>query len=614
MFESLCKLCKHRQGLSCTAFPEGIPVEIREMYVDHRHAYAGDRGIRFEPKDETEETQRRLAKVHVRKGRVPAGENELDRRVSKVIRTLRFEDAGQKSRFTRCVQSANRFEDLPDWCQTLVLEAEARQGERANESGSVTVKVTIFYSWQSDLPNGTNWGFIQRALEKAIKSIKADAETVLEPCIERDTAGVPGSPDIASTIFRKIDACQVFVGDVSIVNPTSSDRKTPNPNVLLELGYAAKTLTWENVICVCNTACGKVEELPFDLRLRRVCTYALTEDQADKGEVRDTLVSKLKAALVPILKRFEVMVQEDAAPKPLTHEAATQKVKEYLADDKHRIQLTDLVMGQGNELAAKIAGPDFPASVPSRGDVEALAIFKERISRYEEITQVGLAMLVAGCYFGAGTPTHDKLWVDLLQRVANPAGQQSGLEHLLKLRRYPALLLLYGGGIAALAGEHYGTLLALLTRPKLVNERRGGDDPSLDRLSPHVVLAKVNANAVWGQERHTPVSDHLFEVLRGHFQVLLPDERSYEKCFDRFEYLWSLLEVDVLGDVRSVGRYAWRWRWRPDEYDVRREVEAEERQVGRNWQPYRAGWFSGQRERFAAAKQKVDAAVAGLRW
>src|SRR5262245_6229364 len=133
------------------------------------------------------------------------------------------------------------------------------------------MKVTVFYSWQSDLPNNTNRGFIQRALEKAIESIKAQEELVIEPCLERDTAGVSGTPDIASTIFRKIDECHIFVGDVSIINPkTRSRRKTPNPNVLLELGYAAKKLTWDNVICVFNTASGKLGELPFDLRLRRM--------------------------------------------------------------------------------------------------------------------------------------------------------------------------------------------------------------------------------------------------------------------------------------------------------------------------------------------------------
>jgi hypothetical protein len=92
------------------------------------------------------------------------------------------------------------------------------------------MKITIFYSWQSDLPNSTNRGYIERALSKAIKSIKAEAEMVIEPCMERDVQGETGTPDIAQTIFRKIDACRIFVADVSIVNPTTTtDRKTPNP-------------------------------------------------------------------------------------------------------------------------------------------------------------------------------------------------------------------------------------------------------------------------------------------------------------------------------------------------------------------------------------------------
>lgn len=63
----------------------------------------------------------------------------------------------------------------------------------------------IFYSWQSDLPNSTNRGFIQRALEQAAKDIRGDDSIAVEPVIDRDTAGIPGSPDIAATILEKID-------------------------------------------------------------------------------------------------------------------------------------------------------------------------------------------------------------------------------------------------------------------------------------------------------------------------------------------------------------------------------------------------------------------------
>ena len=42
------------------------------------------------------------------------------------------------------------------------------------------MKKVVFYSWQSDLPNSTNRGFIQDALEKAAKAIERDDTIGLE--------------------------------------------------------------------------------------------------------------------------------------------------------------------------------------------------------------------------------------------------------------------------------------------------------------------------------------------------------------------------------------------------------------------------------------------------
>ena len=107
----------------------------------------------------------------------------------------------------------------------------------------------------SDLPNATNRGFIEKALTDAAKAIRSDDSIAVEPVIDRDTEGIPGAPDIASTIFEKIDAAKVFVCDVSIIG-LSGDRTTPNPNVLLELGYAVRALGWRSIIMVLNAAYG----------------------------------------------------------------------------------------------------------------------------------------------------------------------------------------------------------------------------------------------------------------------------------------------------------------------------------------------------------------------
>ncbi len=158
--------------------------------------------------------------------------------------------------------------------------------------------ITIFYSWQSDLPNSTNRGFIEESLKKAVKNLKSDYS--IEFNLDRDTCNEAGTPDIVNTIFKKIEKSKIFIADISIINATSNDRKTPNPNVLLELGYAAKTLNWGKIICVFNTAYGKIEELPFDLRFRRPLAFHLKQSESVKP--KDFLTKQIENALITIQK------------------------------------------------------------------------------------------------------------------------------------------------------------------------------------------------------------------------------------------------------------------------------------------------------------------------
>ena len=181
----------------------------------------------------------------------------------------------------------------------------------------------IFYSWQSDLSNATNYDFIQTELENAAKSIRDDESIKIEPVIDRDTVGVPGAPDIAGTIFAKIEKSQIFVADVSIINKGDKLRKAPNPNVLVELGYAMKTLGLERIIMVMNAAYGDPELLPFDLRMRRVVTYRMSESQKDESTERKKLSSALEQGIRTILEGIEQQRTQSFAPLPLLEQAIT---------------------------------------------------------------------------------------------------------------------------------------------------------------------------------------------------------------------------------------------------------------------------------------------------
>lgn len=190
----------------------------------------------------------------------------------------------------------------------------------------------IFFSWQSDTLTLTGRNLIARALERAIGVLAADADVDpadRELAVDRDTAGVPGSPPLVETIFSKIDRAAIFLSDLTYVAARGDGRRMPNPNVLLEHGWALKALTWRRVISVMNVAAGNPEQhaLPFDLQhFRRPIFYDCPDDADEdlRRDARDGLTKQFVLALRAILD--DAALQQDAAPpavlEPHPHDVA----------------------------------------------------------------------------------------------------------------------------------------------------------------------------------------------------------------------------------------------------------------------------------------------------
>lgn len=166
-------------------------------------------------------------------------------------------------------------------------------------------QITIFYSWQSDLPGNETRNIIQDGIKDAVRLLR---DTVgIEA--DRDTKGEYGSPDIANTIFSKIDECDIFIADVSAVckyDVTDKDgnvktKYMPNPNVMLELGYATHVVGWENVICVLNADYGAPEDMPFDIASRRLTPFSL-KDGSSKGDAKRFVKSVIQETVEHILE------------------------------------------------------------------------------------------------------------------------------------------------------------------------------------------------------------------------------------------------------------------------------------------------------------------------
>jgi len=195
----------------------------------------------------------------------------------------------------------------------------------------------IFYAWQSDTPKGHNDVIIKLAIKKALEEIYSDINThggieasPRPPTLDHDTKDVSGSPNIIQTILRKIDACDIFIGDVTFVgrtyipesdaeseskSPTPTSRPQekeswkkvkylPNPNVVYELGYAMASKGPSRVIMVMNEAYGSRDEQIFDLAQHRhpICYSLASNNRNQKRKARHELANRLKNAILGCLK------------------------------------------------------------------------------------------------------------------------------------------------------------------------------------------------------------------------------------------------------------------------------------------------------------------------
>jgi hypothetical protein len=193
----------------------------------------------------------------------------------------------------------------------------------------------IFWSWQSDTPQNTGRHFVRDVIADLARSLNGepdteDAERPEEEAedasseqltddgrieVDHDTHGVGGSPPIADTILRKIREAAVLVADVTPISTTAAGKRVPNPNVMLELGYAMKVLGHERIVLVMNGAEGAaLKYLPFDLRhWRAPIVYRLRKDanMEQRLDVAKELKEALRKRIVPGLKLAEATWRED---------------------------------------------------------------------------------------------------------------------------------------------------------------------------------------------------------------------------------------------------------------------------------------------------------------
>lgn len=364
---------------------------------------------------------------------------------------------------------------------------------------------------------------------------------------------------------------------------------------------------------------------------RRFTTYWAVRERLSTAAQQ--LVDLRKAELITIqdadrffsgLEEKVTSLESVGRQHPLSVKAAIATLKRYIVDEASRIRLHDLIQQEGEQAYAKLNAHDFLAQ-KTPTDPSSIAV---RLGVYNATLETLLALTIHGCYWGDAS--HISL-VRLVERIAGAGAEMVPLVSWPDLRLYPALLLVYGGGIAAVANENYETLHSML---EVVQVRQL--DESFVAVANGIIAQRVLDDVIRrlnpSENRYTPASDYLHSTLREPFRSIEPSDQRYDMLFDQFECLVALTVGHIeVGPPSSpggrntmparvpvprivampVGRFGWR---RSRHSDVIQRLKEEQSRMGASWPPLKARMFGGDPQRFVALLGTLESRMAELHW
>ena len=344
-----------------------------------------------------------------------------------------------------------------------------------------------------------------------------------------------------------------------------------------------------------------VRRVLMGTRSRRFTTYWAW--RSDLSPQATDIVTHRGAVVLPIqdattffvkLKDDVLAIERFGRPHPLTAATAVVTAKRFLAEDRYRIDLHDLVMEETERVHAKLASIDQEL----RSQLLSSETYEQALRKYAAATEVLGHLAATGGYWYRAE--HRDLWMRVVGRLAHPPGASDGLVAWAELRYLPALLVVYAAGIGAIVRENYGLLGAMLVDTQ-VTDRRGIAEAFALAVDVRQVLEFV---AQRSQSLAGP-SYTLYVAVRPWMHDLIPDDLAFDRTFDRYEYLSALVyeEVDGRRGRAPLGRFAAK---RPETEHVANRVGDELARQGETWRPLTEGLFQGSIEHAREVKEQFD--------
>jgi hypothetical protein len=272
-----------------------------------------------------------------------------------------------------------------------------------------------------------------------------------------------------------------------------------------------------------------------------------------------------------------VALDELNQPHPLSVASAVATTKRLLASDSTLIRFHDLLQQETEKSLAGLQ-PSFAAILGPGNQGEKFAAALPEFFAASEILRA-----VAATTAFWGRPCHAKILSQIAPNLATDPFEGQGGTHLRdSVRAIPSVILLYTMGIASLANSNFAMLASILSQGRL--NRRGERQHYLTALDwPEIQgYFKVLENRA---RQYYPASEWLFENCRSSLKSLVSSDLEYERLFDTFEVVRSLVYIDCEHNGQYLpeatdfwgppGRFVWKLASRGRHEDYLEIVKAD---------------------------------------
>lgn len=281
-------------------------------------------------------------------------------------------------------------------------------------------------------------------------------------------------------------------------------------------------------------------------------------------------------------------------------EITDDEIKDLIAKPENRIKLHDLLHEETEKLFAVIDRLEIPAG--SGEDV--IAASREWIAKAGEAAANLMKIFAYGCYFGTDAQAY--LWPKTLERLATP---HNSTEFQRKLELYPIMLIMYAGGMSAIAAHNYSSVRSLLSS-QVASEYSSEKGP-LAYMVNGWLIDQQTANVILELSSRTPISEQVFKTIAKVLPPSLISEPDLSTAFNDWDILLSMTVAHHTSREEAhrlwvpVGRFAWH---RDSFSNIQRQLDLE----GADWPILSIGMFDRDLNKAKEALKATQEAAKGV--